>query len=70
MEVNLPDKGLFKTMGKNAISLNLTKKNFPHIRNKHQFQYTHNHGDNYQTTTKYFQKEKFMTFSETNRFNQ
>lgn len=56
MEVNLPDKGLFKTMGKNEKILNLTKKNFPLIRNKHQFQYTHNHGDTYQSTTNYFHK--------------
>lgn len=56
MEVNLPEKGIFKGIGKLERTLNINKKNFPSLRNQHQFAYTHNHGNLFQSTTNYFQK--------------
>lgn len=37
MEVNVPDKGVFKGMGKLETNQFINKKHFPRIRNIHQF---------------------------------
>lgn len=47
MEVNKPENGIFKGIGRLERTLNLNKKNFPLLRNKHQFEYTHNHDNLY-----------------------
>lgn len=67
MEVNQPDRGIFKGIGSLDKHLDTSKKNFPLIRNKHQYQYTHNHGNMYQSSFNYFHKTKFLAHSETNR---
>ncbi len=37
MEINMPDKGVFKGIGNLDKTLNINKKNFPLLRNKQQF---------------------------------
>lgn len=37
MEINQPDRGIFKGIGSLDKYVNINKKNFPLIRNKHQF---------------------------------
>lgn len=37
MEVNQPDRGIFKGIGSLDKHLDTSKKNFPLIRNKHQY---------------------------------
>lgn len=37
MEVNKPDKGVFKGMGKLEMNQSINRKYFPKIRNVHQF---------------------------------
>lgn len=47
MEINKPDKGLFKGMGKLQGDQHINKKYFPRVRNIHQFEFTHNHHNDY-----------------------
>lgn len=37
MEINLPDKGIFKGIGKLETKRYMNRKYFPNIRNMHQF---------------------------------
>ena len=37
MEVNKPDRGIFKGIGKLEVSTFVNKKHFPRVRNVHQF---------------------------------
>lgn len=54
MEVNLPDKGVFKGMGKLETNQFINKRNFPRIRNIHQFDFTHSHNNDYKTSFQNF----------------
>lgn len=52
MEVNKPDKGVFKGMGQLEVNRFINRKFFPNLRNQHQFAYTHNHANDYKTCDK------------------
>lgn len=54
MEVNVPDKGVFKGMGRLETNPFINKKHFPRIRNLHQFDYTHSHQNDYKTSFQTF----------------
>ncbi len=54
MEINKPDKGLFKGIGGLQVDLHINKKYFPNVRNIHQFDYTHQHKNNYVTSFQRF----------------
>lgn len=43
MEVNLPDKGVFRGLGRLETVKFANRKFFPNVRNIHQFNYTHEH---------------------------
>lgn len=52
MEVNKPDKGVFKGMGQLENNKFINRKFFPNLRNQHNFAYTHNHHNDYKTCDK------------------
>lgn len=54
MEINLPDRGVFKNFGKLEQPKFLNRKYFPNIRNIHQFEYTHEHPTDYKTSFQSF----------------
>lgn len=54
MEVNKPDRGIFKGMGKLEIKRQINRKYFPMLRNQHQFDYTHSHTNDYKTSFQAF----------------
>ena len=59
MEINKPDRGVFRGMGKLQESIPCNKKYFPNIRNIHGFQYTHHHPNSYATSfQKFFTPQK------------
>lgn len=54
MDVNLPDKGVFKGIGPLERFVANNKKYFPNQRNIQQFAYTHGHNNDYSTVHKKF----------------
>ena len=50
MEINKPDEGIMRGMGKLEVPRFINKKFFPSVRNQHQFEFTHNHRNEYKTT--------------------
>lgn len=50
MEINKPDLGVFKGMGKLESAKFENRKYFPNLRNIHQFEYTHSHPNTYKTS--------------------
>lgn len=56
MEINKPDLGIFKGMGRLETPKFINRKPFPHIRNKHQFEYTHNHPNQHKSLFSTFHK--------------
>jgi hypothetical protein len=62
MEINKPDKGVFKGIGSLDQYHPNNKKYFPRIRNIHQFDYTHHHRNDYTTSfQKFFTPNKNHT---------
>lgn len=57
MEINLPDRGVFKGMGRLEQDTHDNKKHYPGRRNIHQFQYTHGHQNNYLSSFVHFYKK-------------
>lgn len=54
MEINKPDKGLFRGIGALEREQFNNKKYFPRLRNIHQFEYTHAHSNSYVTSFQRF----------------
>lgn len=65
MEINLPNKGIFKGIGKLQARKPLKKKPFPEHNNIHNFEFTHNHPTNYKTSF-----QNFMRFDQSAYKNQ
>ena len=54
MEINKPEQGVLKGMGRLEIDQHINRKYFPRIRNVHQFEYTHHHPATTATTCQRF----------------
>ena len=62
MDINKPDRGVFRGMGQLEGSNIQNRKNFPRIRNAHQHEYTHLHRNDYMTSfQRYFTTNKNTT---------
>jgi hypothetical protein len=49
MEINLPERGIFRGMGKLDFNSNRNKKPFPKLTNINQSEMSHNHSCSYET---------------------
>ena len=58
MEINKPDKGVFKGFGRLEEEHHINRKYFPRVRNIHQFEYTHQHANDYLTSFERFFTDK------------
>ena len=56
MEINKPDLGVFKGIGRLEITTNVNRKFFPNVRNIHHFDLSHNHRNEYRTNYSTFHK--------------
>lgn len=54
MEINKPDQGVLKGMGRLEVEQHINRKYFPKIRNIHQFDLTHHHPNTTATTCQRF----------------
>lgn len=56
MEVNQPNKGIFKGMGKLESNRFINRKYFPRVRNVHGFDFSHHQPNDYQTSFQLFKE--------------
>ena len=54
MEINKPDQGVLKGMGRLEVEKHINRKYFPKIRNVEQFEFSHHHPNTYKSTFQRF----------------